>query len=38
MGNLTMRSWRELAGDWKFWTWIAVCLLVAAISSLLGYD
>jgi hypothetical protein len=38
MSNLTVRSWRELAGDWKVWVWIAVCLAVATIGSLLGYD
>jgi hypothetical protein len=38
MSNLTVRSWRELAGDWKVWVSIALCLAVATISSLLGYD
>jgi hypothetical protein len=38
MSNLTVRNWRELAGDWKVWVWIGVCLAVATISSLLGYD
>ena len=38
MDNLIVRSWRELAGDWKVWVWIVVCLAVATISSVLGYD
>jgi hypothetical protein len=38
MSNLTVRSWRELAGDWKVWVWICVCLVIATVSSLLGYD
>jgi len=38
MTNLTVRSWRELAGDWKVWLSIALCLLVGTVSWLLGYD
>jgi hypothetical protein len=38
MGNLTVRSWRELASDWKVWLCVFVCLAVATVSWLLGYD
>jgi hypothetical protein len=31
-------TWRELATDWRLWLWLAVCLLVATIAWLLGYD
>jgi hypothetical protein len=38
MSNMTVRSWRELAGDWKVWVSIAACLVIATLSLLLGYD
>ena len=38
MSNLTVRSWRELASDWKVWLCIIVCLVAATISWILGYD
>jgi hypothetical protein len=38
MSNPTVRSWRELATDWKVWLSIAVCLLIGTLGWLLGYD
>jgi hypothetical protein len=38
VSDLPMRTWRELASDWKVWLCIVLCLLIAAITSLLGYD
>jgi UDP-N-acetylmuramyl pentapeptide phosphotransferase/UDP-N-acetylglucosamine-1-phosphate transferase len=37
-GDSAMRSWRELATDWRVWLCVVLCLLVALITSLLGYD
>jgi hypothetical protein len=33
-----IRAWRDLAHDWKVWLSLALCLLIAALASLLGYD
>jgi hypothetical protein len=38
VSDASMRTWRELATDWRVWLGIAVCLLVATIAWLLGYD
>jgi hypothetical protein len=32
------RTWLELATDWKLWVLTALCLLVATIAWLLGYE
>jgi hypothetical protein len=33
-----IRAWRELAADWKVWLSLLLCLLIATIAWLLGYD
>ena len=33
-----IRAWRELATDWRVWLSLALCLLVATVAWLLGYD
>ena len=33
-----LRAWRDLASDWKVWLSLALCLLIATIAWLLGYD
>lgn len=33
-----IRAWRDLAADWKVWLSLALCLLIATIAWLLGYD
>jgi hypothetical protein len=33
-----IRAWRELAADWKVWLSLALCLLIATVAWLLGYD
>jgi hypothetical protein len=33
-----VRTWRELATDWRVWLGIVVCLLIGTIAWLLGYD
>jgi hypothetical protein len=33
-----IRAWRELATDWKVWLSLALCLLIATLAWLLGYD
>ena len=33
-----IRAWRELATDWKVWLSLALCLLIATVAWLLGYD
>ena len=33
-----IRAWRDLAHDWKVWLSLALCLLVATVAWLLGYD
>jgi hypothetical protein len=38
MSDWSMRTWRELASDWRLWLCIVACLAVAAITTLLGYD
>ena len=38
MSTSSIRNWRELATDWRLWVCIAACLLIAAITTLLGYD
>lgn len=38
MSRSFMRTWRELATDWRVWLCIFVCLLIAAITTMLGYD
>ena len=32
------RTWLKLATDWKVWVLTVLCLLVATIAWLLGYD
>jgi hypothetical protein len=38
MSGMQQRSWREMMSDWMMWVSIAVCLVVATIAWLLGYD
>jgi hypothetical protein len=38
MSRSFMRTWREVATDWRVWLCIFVCLLIATITTLLGYD
>jgi hypothetical protein len=33
-----IRAWRELATDWRVWLSLALCLLIATVAWLLGYD
>jgi hypothetical protein len=33
-----IRAWRDLAADWKVWLSLALCLLIATVAWLLGYD
>ena len=33
-----IRAWRDLASDWKVWMSLALCLLIATVAWLLGYD
>src|SRR5262245_1051166 len=33
-----IRAWRDLASDWKVWLSLALCLLIATVAWLLGYD
>lgn len=33
-----IRAWRDLAHDWKVWLSLALCLLIATVAWLLGYD
>jgi hypothetical protein len=32
------RSWRELVSDWKVWLSLGICLLIATLAWLFGYD
>jgi len=32
------QTWRETVTQWRVWLYLAVCLLVATIAALLGYD
>ena len=32
------RAWRDLAADWRVWLSLALCLLIATIAWILGYD
>jgi hypothetical protein len=38
MKDLPMRAWREVATDWRVWLTLALCLLIATIAWLLGFD
>ena len=38
MSQPSTRSWRDVAGDWRIWVWVAICLVVATVAWLLGYD
>ena len=33
-----IRAWRDLTSDWKVWLSLALCLLIATVAWLLGYD
>jgi|HubBroStandDraft_1064217.scaffolds.fasta_scaffold02261_6 hypothetical protein len=33
MGEAPKRTWRELATDWKVWLALAVCAIVAALTT-----
>jgi hypothetical protein len=33
-----LRAWRELATDWRVWLSLALCVLIATVAWLLGYD
>lgn len=32
------RTWRDLATDWRIWLFVLLCVLVATLAWLLGYD
>jgi len=36
--DLPMRAWREVATDWRVWLSLALCLLIATIAWLMGFD
>ncbi|HKD54282.1 MAG TPA: hypothetical protein VKB72_08660 [Steroidobacteraceae bacterium] len=36
--NLPAPDWRELLTSWRLWLLIVLCLLVATLAWLLGYD
>jgi hypothetical protein len=38
MTDHPMRAWRELATDWRVWASLVLCLLIATVAWLLGYD
>ena len=38
MSRPFMRTCRQLATDWRVWLCIFVSLLIATITTLLGYD
>ena len=38
MNDPSVRPWREVATDWRVWLCTALCVLVATIAWLLGYD
>jgi hypothetical protein len=38
MNELPARAWRDLAADWRVWVSLVLCLLVATLAWLLGYD
>jgi hypothetical protein len=38
MNGLRLRTWRETVTDWRLWLSIAVCILVATIAWIAGYD
>ena len=38
MKDLPLRAWREVATDWKVWLSLALCLLIATIAWLMGFD
>jgi hypothetical protein len=38
MNDQPMRGWRELAVDWRVWASLVVCLLIATVAWVLGYD
>jgi hypothetical protein len=33
-----LRAWRDLATDWRVWLSLALCVLIATVAWLLGYD
>jgi hypothetical protein len=37
-GDPSARPWRELVTDRKVWLSLGVCLLIATLAWLLGYD
>jgi hypothetical protein len=38
MNDLPARAWRDLAADWRVWASLLLCLLIATLAWLLGYD
>ena len=38
MNDLPARAWRDLAADWRVWVSLVLCLLIATLAWLLGYD
>jgi hypothetical protein len=38
MNDLPTRAWRDLAADWRVWLSLALCLLIATLAAILGYD
>ena len=38
LNDQPIRAWRDIATDWKVWLSLALCLLIATVAWLLGYD
>jgi len=36
--GLSARDWRALVTNWRLWLLIMLCMLVATVAWLLGYD
>ena len=36
--DLPLRTWREVATDWKVWLSLALCLIIATIAWLMEFD
>ena len=34
----TQPTWRAAVRNWRLWALVEVCLLVAAVAALMGYD
>jgi hypothetical protein len=36
--DLSTETWRQMATDWRIWLIVAVCVLIATLAWLGGYD